>query len=201
MRLAPISRQLFAQMRRNPHLKAIRRQRHRELMRQRALVAADERDLVREIRAVGYPITSIFDLTYQRGPGSAGLFRRNFRRRFSGPYPLAYPILARHLSLPHCALVRTRIASALRSGDTAEDVKQALLAAFNAEQDKDVRFSLATALYCSLGRLRSMDYPEIRRVRQASALEAFAPTEDPEPQGGLPVFSIRVHALTEKDAP
>ena len=185
-------------MHRNPYLNEIRRHRHRELMRQRALVAADERDLVREIRAVGYPITSIFDLTYQRGPGSASLFRRRFRRRFAGPYPLAYPILARHLSLPHCALVRSRLASALRGGDTAEEVKQALLAAFSAEQDKDVRFSLATALYCSLGRLRSTDYPDIRRVMEASAHEAFERTEDPE--RGLPVVEIRVHAATEKDA-
>jgi len=170
-------------------------------MRQRTLVAADERDLVREIRAVGYPITSIFDLTYQRGPGSAGFFRRRLRRRFSGPYPLAHAILARHLSLPHCALVRSRIASALRGGDTAEEIKQAVLAAFNAETDREVRYALAKALYCSLGRLRSLDYPDIGSVMEAGALAAFAQTESPSTQGRLPLARIRITVPNGEDAP
>lgn len=149
------------ELRKHPILERRHDQEKRWMARNRALIAADEKELVREIRAVGYRVTSVYDLWCQGRHNNTGLLERRFRRRFSGDYPLAYPILARHLLLQRNPILRAAIAWSLLPRDTSEEHKQALLTALRSETDAEVRVDLASVLLCSLGDARAKEYPEI----------------------------------------
>jgi hypothetical protein len=136
---------------------------HQELMahkraEQAALVAEfadEERAISREAKALGYAIKSVWD------------FVNNtpfLERPFVGPYERAYPMLVRHLQLPHHPRVREGIIRALTVRDGGEAVWHALHLEFTKETDKNMRWVLANALKVAMPYRKRVKVPEIARA-------------------------------------
>ncbi|MDB4874434.1 MAG: hypothetical protein JWM41_880 [Gemmatimonadetes bacterium] len=85
--------EFLAELRANPEWVKQRADADRDLAERVATYDADQLELIKVIRAVGYDIDSVYDLINNTPHPVLG-------RRFLGPYPAAYPILVRHLSLP-----------------------------------------------------------------------------------------------------
>ncbi len=132
---------------------------HRE-----AELAEDERELVTDIRAIGYDIDSVYDLV-NNTPHPL------LHRRFVGPYPHAYPVLVRHLSIPHARPIREGIVRALTIRDGGPPVINALLSGFQDETDTGLRWVFANALRVA------MPYRE-RRKHPAIAAALNVPPSD-----------------------
>ena len=106
-----------------------------------AVFAADEADLVAGIRDAGYDIDSVYDLVNNTP-------HPHLKRRFLGEYPAAYPILIRHLDMPHLDRVREGIIRALTVKNGGAELENALLTHFRKETDPSLRWVLANA--CTL---------------------------------------------------
>lgn len=145
---------LLAELRANPEWVKRRADTDRVLAERAAICDADELELVNEIRAVGYDIDSVYDLI-NNTPQPVLV------RRFLGPYPAAYSILVRHLSLPHVPKIREGIVRALTVKDGGRAVEDALLAAFESEVIPHLRWVIANALRTAMPSHRRKKYPEI----------------------------------------
>jgi hypothetical protein len=117
-------------------------------------IALDERDLVREVQAQGYDVASVWDLV-NNAP------RPVLERRFTGPYPRAYPILVRHLAVAHHERVREGVIRALTVRDGGDLVETALLVELRREQSSSLRWVLANALRVAMSYARRRAHPEI----------------------------------------
>jgi hypothetical protein len=120
----------------------------------RAECAADEQILVAEIQKRGYDIDSVWDLV-NNTPHPV------LQRRFLGPYPQAYDVLLRHLSLPHHPRVREGVIRALTVKDGGRTLEDALLREFVAEEDAELRWVLVNALRTAMPYHRRRRHPEI----------------------------------------
>jgi hypothetical protein len=129
----------------------------RELEIRRQVCSQDETQLVREIRDAGYDIDSVWDLV-NNTPHPI------LERRFLGEYPSAYPILVRHLYVPHRKEIREGIIRALTVKDGGREVQTALLYCFESEMDANLRWVLANALRTVMPYHQRKKYPEIRAV-------------------------------------
>jgi hypothetical protein len=123
--------------------------------------AADEAELVAEIRSVGYDIDSVWDL-------ANNIPHPILERRFLGEYSLAYPILVRHLYTPHRNETREGIIRALSVEDGGPEVETSLLNCFQSETDDNLRWVLANALRTAMPYHRRKKFPEIKSVLNPS---------------------------------
>lgn len=138
---------------------------HQELMaRKRSDLAAfvaefadEERAISREAKMLGYAITSVWDFVNNTP-------HPFLERPFIGPYERAYPMLVRHLQLPHHPRVREGIIRALTVRDGGESVWQALYSEFTKERDNGLRWVLANALKVAMPYRKRAKIPEIARV-------------------------------------
>ena len=141
----------------DPELRANRQRQERELTERATVHAADERELVTEIRAAGYEVDSVYDLV-NNTPHPV------LPRKFIGPYPRAYPALLRHLDMPHGKPIREGIIRALTVRDGGPEVEAALFRAFSKEDHPDLRWVLANALKVAMPYHRRRKHPEIAAV-------------------------------------
>src|SRR5262249_36979734 len=88
--------------------------------------------------------------------------------RFVGPYHAAYPALVRHLALPHHRRIKEGIVRALTVRDGGILVEETLLAAFQLEQNPQLRWVLANALRVAGPYHRRRKYPEIAAAYRSS---------------------------------
>ena len=146
--------ELAAKLAVDPAYQARVRERDAELGRRAAECAADERLMVAEIRRLGYDIDSVWDLV-NNAPHAV------LKRRFVGPYPRAYPVLVRHLSVDHTPAVREGVIRALTVRDGGVLVEAALLAEFEREQRPPLRWVLANALRIAMPYSKRRRRPEI----------------------------------------
>lgn len=146
--------ELLTELEADPAWRAERDRRDAELAERAAAAAADERELVAEVRAAGYDIGSVYDLVNNE-PHPV------LARRFVGPYPDAYPVLVRHLGVPHGKAIRAGVIRALTVRDGGPDVAAALFAAFGREEDPGLRWVLANALRVAMPYRQRRRHPEI----------------------------------------
>ena len=146
--------ELMEQLSRDPEYQARLKAQEERLARLAAACAADERMLVKAIHAVGYKITSVWDLV-SNAPHPF------LPRPFIGPYQRAYPILVRHLGLAHHLRIREGIIRALTIKDGGALVEDALLEQFRGEKDRGLRWVLANALKTAMPYRRRGRLPEI----------------------------------------
>jgi len=147
--------ELMAELEADPKWVARRDAKEREREEHRKVCAADQIDLVREIRDAGYDVDSVWDLV-NNTPHPI------LERRFIGEYPDAYPILVRHLSVPHRREIREGLVRALTVKDGGPEVESALLECFHSETDEKMRWVIANALRTAMSYHRRKKYPEIK---------------------------------------
>lgn len=121
------------------------------------LCSKDQKELVAEIRKLGYNIDSVWDFV-NNSP------HQFLPRRFTGSYPSAYPVLLKHLRLPHHPKVREGIIRALTVNDGGLQVEEALLVEFQHEQDPQMKWVLANALKTAMTDSKRRKLPEIAEV-------------------------------------
>ncbi len=156
--------ELLRDLERDPQWVARREERERELAAREADLRGDERMLVAELQGLGYDIDSVWDLV-NNAPHPV------LDRRFIGPYPAAYPVLVRHLVLPHHQRIKEGIVRSLTVRDGGSLVEEALLAAFQLEQDPQLRWVFANALRIAMPYHRRRKHPDIAaafRSRQSA---------------------------------
>jgi hypothetical protein len=120
--------------------------------------AGEEALISAEAAALGYKIESVWDFV-NNDPHPF------LPRPFTGAYEKAYPLLVRHLRLPHHSRVREGIIRALTVRDGGELVSDALLHEFHAEKDPELKWVLANALITAMPYHRRRKFPEIAEVR------------------------------------
>jgi hypothetical protein len=113
---------------------------------------ADEADLVDELRALGFEVSSIYDFV-----------------NTSAPYQTAYPTLVRHLRLPHHPRIREGIIRALTVKDARKVAEAALLEGFQSESDPILRWTFANALKTVMPSRARQKYPEVDEVFAGNA--------------------------------
>jgi hypothetical protein len=148
------AQQLLDELKADPAWRARRAEQERALAERDIAAAMDESELVAELRAAGYDVDSVYDLV-NNAPHPV------LPRRFVGPYPAAYPVLVRHLELPHLPAIREGIIRALTVKDGGSMVEAALLAAFKRETHPPMRWVVANALRTAMPPHRRRKYPEI----------------------------------------
>ena len=119
--------------------------------------AEDEKELVNEIRAVGYEIDSVYDFVNNKPHPTLG-------NNFTDTYEKAYPILVEHLKKPHHPRIREGIVRALTEKDAAAIAKEPLLEAFHNEKNKFVKWAIANALKYLMSKPERDRHPEIDKV-------------------------------------
>jgi hypothetical protein len=123
----------------------------------RAAYASEESKLVEEVRSLGYNISSVWDFVNNK-PHPV------LARRFVGPYTRAYPVLVKHLSLPHHPKIREGIVRALTEKTAAPFASEALLKEFYSEKDIEVRWAIANALKTIMPLKERKNHPKIAEV-------------------------------------
>ena len=119
----------------------------------------DEEELVKEIRECGYSIESVYDLV-NNAPHPV------LENKFIGPYERAYPILLKHLDLPHERIIREGIIRSLTVKDGGLEVEEALLRHFQEEQHPETKWCLANALKVAMPYHRRRQRPEIEHFHK-----------------------------------
>jgi len=157
-RKGPITaEELLRKLEADPDWVAKRDARERGQIAWEAEMAELERNLVSEIRSVGYEIDSVWDLV-NNAPHPV------LERKFVGPYERAYPILIRHLKLPHIREVREGIVRALIVKDGGPEMEVALLDELLKEPDAALKWVLANALRAAMPYHRRRKHPQIREA-------------------------------------
>jgi len=149
--------ELAAQLSRDPEYQARiaeRDERHRKFHEE---YAAEGAQLAAEIKKLGYEIKSVWDFVDSR-PSPFEL------PMFEGPYERAYPMLVRHLALPHHRVVREGIIRALTVKDGGTLVSEALYRQFELEKNANLRWLLANALKVAMPLKERKRHPEIIAV-------------------------------------
>jgi hypothetical protein len=152
--------ELMRDLEADPQWVRARDERERARLQHAALYAVDEAELVREIRALGYDIDSVYDLV-NNSPHPVLV------RRFTGPYERAYPVLVKHLATPHHPRIREAIIRALTVRDGGPLVQQALLQQFEAETDPELKWVLANALRIAMPYRERKKHPQIAEAYRA----------------------------------
>ena len=105
---------------------------------------SDQREILAEFLAAGVHASDVSDLL-----------------KTSTPYRELYPILVRHLDLPHERSIRECIIRALTVKDARDIAEAALLRHFQSEQDSHLRWVLANALKTVMPYHKRKKLPEI----------------------------------------
>lgn len=151
--------ELVKQLEADPTWVAERDRREREREAFERVLRADEALMVAEIRGLGYDVGSVWDLV-NNAPHPV------LERRFIGEYDGAYPVLVRHLKLPHHPRVREGIIRALTVRDGGALVEDALLDALSEETDAELKWVLGNALRFAMPYRRRRKYPQIKEALQ-----------------------------------
>jgi hypothetical protein len=122
--------------------KLAERQRHIEEVR--AACAPEDAELVAEFRRCGIAVASVYGLVNS-----------------AAPYPELYPVLVRHLDVPHHRAIREGIIRALTVRDASSIAEAPLLRHFYAERDPHLRWVLANALKTVMPYHRRKKHPKI----------------------------------------
>jgi hypothetical protein len=120
--------------------------------------AGEDHLISAEAAVVGYNIESVWDFV-NNTPHPV------LHRPFVGAYARAYPLLIRHLHLPHHPRIREGIVRALTVRDGGQPVWAALLEEFEVEKDPEMRWVIANALITAMPYRRRKEFPEIAEVR------------------------------------
>lgn len=157
-RQKPISaRELVDQLENDPLYLARREAKEAKLKPTWEARAKDQAELVQEIRNCGYAIDSVYDLVNNE-PHAI------IERKFTGSYKRAYPVLLRHLDLPHERIIREGIIRALTVKDGGREVEDALLLQFLSESDQHTKWVIAIALSVAMPYHRRKKHSEIRQI-------------------------------------
>ena len=132
------------------------KQKKRELLQaeRRDVHDADQKQLVGEINAAGYQINCVWDLVNNTA-------HEVLERNFTGEYPVAYPILIKHLTLDHLPAIREGIIRALTVSDGGNEVAWALLGEFERETNADLKWVISNALRTVMNRKARKQYPAV----------------------------------------
>ena len=114
----------------------------------------DEEELVREVNGCGYKLESVYDLVSNSPHAFLG-------RKHIGDYSKAYPVLLKHLDIPHERMIREGIIRSLTVKDGGKEVEEALLRHFENEKHPETKWCLANALKVSMPYHRRRQRPEI----------------------------------------
>ena len=144
----------------DPDYLEMRRLKELELKEREAILAEDERGLLKELSDVGYELESVWDFVNNNN-------RYGFLRKFEGCYSSAYPILVRHLEVEHNPRIKEGIIRALTEKDANEVASEALLSAFYKEKDSNLKWVLANALRTVLTRSQKKKHPEYKEIYNA----------------------------------
>ncbi|MEC9363134.1 MAG: hypothetical protein VYC42_07910 [Pseudomonadota bacterium] len=146
--------ELMAQLRQNPAYQARVAAQEEQRRKFHAEYADEDAQLAAEARTLGYDIKSVWDFVDSRPtPFDPPTFR--------GDYGRAYPMLVRHLALPHHHRVREGIIRALTVKDGGSVVSNALYEQFTLEEDENLRWTLANALLVAMPLKERKQHPEI----------------------------------------
>ena len=158
MRRKPVTAaELLGSLDKNPEHKARVALREEQLRAFVATFQEEEDAIAAEVAEVGYAISSVWDFV-NNAPHPF------LPRVFTGAYERAYPILVRHLRLPHHKRIREGIIRALTVKDGGALVADALLAEFIAERNRSMRWVLANALKQAMPIKQRKQHPEIALV-------------------------------------
>ena len=114
----------------------------------------DEEELVKEVNECGYSVESVYDLV-NNAPHAF------LERKHIGDYSKAYPVLLRHLDVPHERIIREGIIRSLTVKDGGKEVEEALLRHFESEKHPDTKWVIANALKVAMPYHRRRKRPEI----------------------------------------
>jgi hypothetical protein len=129
-------------------------ERDRRISAHMAELASEEAILASEAKELGYDISSVWDFV-------SNTPHPFLNRTFIGPYERAYPMLVRHLGLPHHPRVREGIIRALTVRDGGNTVANHLLKEFLSESDSNLKWVLSNALRIAMPYKERRKYPEI----------------------------------------
>jgi hypothetical protein len=138
----------------DPEYRARIAERDRKIATKVAEYASEDAILAREAAELGYAISSVWDFV-NNAPHPF------LARKFIGPYERAYPMLIRHLGLPHHPRVREGIIRALSVRDGSTVLANHLLKEFLSEPDTNMKWVLANALRVAMPYNQRRRYPEI----------------------------------------
>ena len=139
-------------------------ERDRRIAARLAEMAPEQAQIAKEAAQLGYKISAVSDFINN----SPHPF---LPRPFVGPYERAYPLLIKHLAIPHHPAVRESIIRALTVRDGGDEVAQALLDQFYVESDHNLRWVLANALKVAMPLRKRKLHPEIARVYKGDECE------------------------------
>ncbi len=126
------------------------------------MLLKDQETLVRELNAVGCIVESVYDLVNNRAV-------EHLENKFLGSYEQAYPILVKHLDLPHHSRIREGIIRALTEKSARSIAKDKLLEHFYKEEDRSMKWVLANALRTVLSASDKKKHPEYKDVFQGTS--------------------------------
>jgi hypothetical protein len=136
--------QFARELENNPEYQARLRERQNHGDTIRAACAPEDAELVAEFRAAGVAVSSVWDLV-----------------NTASAYPELYPVLVRHLDIPHHRAIREGIIRALTVQDAKAIAEAALFRHFQSERDPHLRWVLASALKTVMPYHRRKKHPEI----------------------------------------
>jgi hypothetical protein len=149
--------ELMIQLNRDPEYLARVAEHERRIAALEREYAHEERQISAEAAKIGYRIASVWDFVNSKP-------HPILPQRFVGPYERAYPLLVRHLRLPHHRRVREGVIRALTVRNGGKLVSDALYAQFVAETDPNLRWVLANALKTAMPLKERKRHPEIERA-------------------------------------
>jgi hypothetical protein len=149
--------ELIAKLNDDPEYLARIAEQDRRIAKFVAEVADEEYQISRQAEKLGYKITSVWDFV-NNSPHPI------LPRPFVGPYERAYPMLVRHLRLPHHPRIREGVIRALTVKDGGQLVSDALYQEFITEKDSGVKWVLANALRTAMPLKERKKHPEIAKV-------------------------------------
>ena len=154
------AKELMDQLAVDPAYQQLMAKKDAELAAFEAQFADEEKVIVSEAESLGFEISSVWDFVNNKS-------HPVLERKFIGPYKLAYPLLIRHLQMPHHPRVREGIIRALTVRDGGEPVWKALLQEFDRETEKPLRWVLANALATAMPYRKRLKYPDIAKTYKA----------------------------------
>jgi len=122
----------------------------------------DQEELVKEVNESGYSIECVYDLV-NNAPHAF------LERKHIGDYSKAYPVLLRHLDMPHERIIREGIIRSLTVKDGGIEVEEALLRHFEEEKHPETKWCLANALKVAMPYHRRRKRPEIAHFYKTKA--------------------------------
>jgi hypothetical protein len=155
--------ELMKQLEADPEYVARRRARDEQIEKLASDYGADEAALVAELRELGIQVDSVWDLVNNRP-------HRVLNRKFVGPYEAAYPILVKHLRIPHHERVREGIIRSLSEPTAYEAAARSLLEQLKIETEKSLRWVIENALKTMLPKAELTKHPEVHRAYEAGYL-------------------------------